>query len=157
MRAVEADFSRLCACWLYSAPRAGLTHAAVSDALPGHGIRFTSDDYSLHLRHTDGWWVIDTVDDRGQLRSRVARFSTYDLVEKYLVWEWSSLARDALRQDLYALGPSSGVQFRVISEGIFELQTSEGRAVLMGPAATIFSHLMSRSLEEIAKLVGADI
>ncbi|MGE2718435.1 hypothetical protein [Mycolicibacterium celeriflavum] len=130
---------------------------AILDGLPGHGIRFASDDYSLHLRHADGWWVIDTVDDRGQPRSDVAKFSTYDLVEKYLIWEWSSLPRDALRQDLYALGPSSGVEFRVISEGIFGLQTSEGRAVMMGPAATIFSHLMSRSLEDIVKLVGVDI
>lgn len=157
MRRVEGDFSRLCACWLSSAPRAGLKHAAVSDALAGHGIRFTSYDYSLHLRHTDGWWVIDTVDDRGQLRRDVARFSTYDLVEKYLIWEWSSLARDGLRQDLFALGPAADVQFRTIEEGIFELRTSEGRAVLMGPAAPIFSHLMPRPLEDITKLVDEGI
>ncbi|OBK80535.1 hypothetical protein [Mycobacterium sp. 1164985.4] len=81
MRRLEPDFSRLYACWLYSAQRAGLTHAAVSDAQPGHESRFTSDDYSLHLRHTDDRWVIDTVDDRGQLRSDVAIFATYDLVE----------------------------------------------------------------------------
>ncbi|CAJ1586171.1 hypothetical protein [[Mycobacterium] wendilense] len=38
-----------------------------------------------------------------------------------------------------------------ISEGIYTLSTPEGKAVLMEPTATIFSHLMRWSLDEIEK------
>ncbi|MBP1819305.1 hypothetical protein [Mycobacterium sp. OAE908] len=152
------DFSRLSEAWQYWAPLAGLTNAQTSDAHPGHEIRFKSDDYSFHLTYNDGWWVIDTIDDRGQLHSGAAKFTTYDLVEKYLIWQWSSTSRNVLRlprigANLYSLGHNSDVQFIPIKEGIYELRIPEGRAVLMEPSATIFSHLMLKSVKEIQELV----
>ena len=156
------DFSRLSEAWLYWAPLAGLTNAQVSDVQPDHEIHFKSDDYSVHLTNEDGWWVIDTIDDRGQLHTGTAKFTTYALVEKYLVWQWSSTARNVQRlprigAKLYSLGHNSNVQFIPIKEGIYELHTSEGHAVVMEPSATIFSHLMSKSLKEIEELVKRDV
>ncbi|MGV0788388.1 hypothetical protein ABQF33_15885 [Mycolicibacterium sp. XJ2] len=152
------DFSRLSHRWLYWAPRAGLANPQVSEDRSGREIRFTSDDHSVHLRHTEGWWVMDTTDDRGQLHSNVAKFSTYELVEKYLVWDWSSPARNGLSPPrigsrLYALGHASDVEFKLVREGIYELNTSEGRAILMEPDATIFSHLIFKSVAAIEGLV----
>jgi hypothetical protein len=61
---------------------------------------FSSPDYSIHIRIDGGWWVIDTVDNRGEQNLDV---------EKYLVWIWSSAARSAvgakrLGPQLYSLG-----------------------------------------------------
>jgi hypothetical protein len=156
------DFSRLSTSWLYWAPLAGLTNAQVADVHPGHEIRFTSDDYSVHLRHDEGWWIIDTIDDRGQLHTDTAKFTIYDLVERYLIWQWSSTARNVLRRprlgpNLYSLGHDSNVRFLPIKEGIFELRTPEGRAILMEPVATIFSHLMLKSVDDIEELVKRDV
>lgn len=158
----STDFSRLSGSWCYWAPLAGLANTQVSEAFSDREISFTSDDHSVHLHIDEGWWVVDTVDDRGQLHSDSARFTTYDLVEKYLLWQWSSAARNALRRPrigprLYSLGHDSNVQFLPIKEGIFELRAPEGRAVLMEPAATIFSHLMRKSFGEIEELVTRDI
>jgi hypothetical protein len=156
------DFSRLSTSWLYWGRLAGLANAQVPDVYDDHGIRFTSDDYSVQLRHDDGWWIIDTIDDRGQLHADTARLTTYDLVEKYLIWQWSSSARNALRRPrlgptLYSLGHDSNVQFLPIKEGIYELRIPEGRAILMEPVATIFSHLMLKSVNDIEELVKSDV
>lgn len=156
------DSSRLSASWLYWAPFAGLINARVSDVYADRATRFTSDGYSFHLRHNEGWWVVDTVDDRGQLHSDSAKFTTYTLVEKYLIWQWSSTARNVLRlprlgAQLYSLGHNSNVQSVPIKEGIYELSVPEGRAVLMEPVATIFSHLILKSVDEIDHLVKADV
>jgi hypothetical protein len=126
----STNFSRLSDRWCYWAPLAGLANTQVSWA------------------HSD----------RGQLHIDSARFTTYDLVEKYLTWQWSSAARNALRRPrigpkLYSLGHNSNVQFTPIKEGMFELRVPEGRAVLMEPAATIFSHLMRKPFGEIEELV----
>jgi hypothetical protein len=156
------DFSRLSTNWLYWARLAGLTNAQVSDVHPDHEIRFTSDDYSVHLRHNEDWWVIDTIDDRGQLHTDTAKLTNYDLVEKYLIWQWSSTARNVLRlprlgPKLYSLGHDSNVQFLPIKEGIYELRAPVGRAILMEPVATIFSHLMLKSVDDIEELVKRDV
>jgi len=44
---------------------------------------------------------------------------------------------------------SADVRVAKISEGIYSLLTPVGEAVLMEPSATIFSHLVSRSVEDI--------
>ena len=158
----SADFSRLSASWLYWAPLTGLTNARVSEQHPHDEIRFTADDYAVHLRRDEDWWVIDTVDDRGQLHSDTAKFTTYALLERYLIWQWASAARNVLRlprigPKLYSLGHNPSVQFLPVKEGIYELCAPEGRAVLMEPGATIYSHLMSKSVAEIEQLVKRDV
>ncbi|KAA0115101.1 hypothetical protein CIW51_17690 [Mycolicibacterium sp. P9-22] len=97
---------------------------------------------------------MDTVDERGQLREDVAKFSSYELAEKFLVWQWSSAARNALHlvgigPELYARGIDPDVEAAEMSAGIYELRLASDRAVLMEPSATIFSHLMSKSVDEI--------
>ncbi|WP_142386855.1 hypothetical protein [Mycobacterium hubeiense] len=154
----STDFSPLSASWLYWAGLAGLTNPQVSDARSDGEVRFTSEDFSFHLRHSGGWWTIDTVDDRGQLHTDTAKFTTFELAEKYLIWQWSSTARNVLRRPrlgpkLYSLGHNSNIQFIPIKEGIYELRTPDGRAVLMEPVATIFSHLIFKSADEIDQMV----
>ena len=156
-----ADFGRLSQNWLYWSELGQLTNLSVSTSCPDCTILFTSDDYSVHLRH-DAWWVVDTVDDRHQRQNDAARFSTYDLAEKYLVWVWASTARSVVRAPilgpkLYAQGFASGVEAIPVSEGIYELRSPEGRAVLREPYATIFSHLMPKSEEDIERMVRADL
>ncbi|WP_319430551.1 hypothetical protein [Mycobacterium sp. RTGN5] len=157
-----ADFGRLSQNWLYWSELGQLTNLSVSTSCPDCTILFHSDDYSVHLRHDDDWWVVDTVDDRHQRQNDTARFSTYDLAEKYLVWVWASTARSVVRAPilgptLYAQGFASGVEAIPVSEGIYELRSPEGRAVLREPYATIFSHLMHTSEEDIERMVRADL
>ncbi len=156
------DFSRLSASWVEWSNRAQLTNPGVTTNCDDCEIAFTSDDYSVHLRHDDIWWIVDTVDDRGQRHSDTAKLSTFDLAEKYLVWSWASIARGVLGArrlgpDLYARGFSPDVEVIPVSEGISELQSQSGNAILMEPYATIFSHLMSKSIDEIEDLSTADL
>ncbi len=67
--------------------------------------------------------MVDRVDDRGQLRENVAKFSTYELAEKFLIWQWSSAARNALHlaglgPELYARGIDSSVEAVEVSTGL---------------------------------------
>lgn len=102
------------------------------------------------------------VNDRGSRHDDWARFSNLPLAEKYLIWMWASAARIVLRaailgQKLYALGFDPGVEAIPISPGTVELRSAEGRAVLIEPYATIFSHLMRKSEEEIEQMLTADL
>lgn len=152
------DFERLSDSWLRWARLAGLSNVRNLDAREDGEFRFTSDDHSFHVRHEEGCWAIDTVDDRGQLRPAYAKFSTFPLVEKFLIWDWASAARGAmhlptLSPHFYALGMNSNIQATALQAGIYRLQSPEGLAVLMEPSATIFSHIISRPLSEIEELV----
>jgi hypothetical protein len=154
----STGFARMSSNWLYWSRLSGLTDANSLAAHNGSDIRFTSDEYSVHLRQCDGWWLVDTVDDRGQLHADTAAFTSLDLVEKYLLWQWSSGARNNLRlprigPKLYSLGHDPHVHFSKIKEGIYELQKADSRAILAEPAATIFSHLMSKTPDEIEQMV----
>lgn len=156
------DIARLSTSWLHWALLTGLTNVRVSDQHPDEEIRFTSDDHTVHVRRNEVWWVIDTIDDRGQLRRDTAKFTTYALLERYLIWQWASAARNVLRlptigPKLYALGHNPDVQFQPIDEGIYRLRTPEGCAVLMEPSATVFSHLMFKSIDEFEELVSRDV
>lgn len=73
----RVDFARLSTSWLHWAPLTGLTNARVPDQHPDDEIRFTSDDYAVHVRRNEDWWVLDTIDDRGQLQTDTAKFTTY--------------------------------------------------------------------------------
>jgi hypothetical protein len=152
------DYSYLANAWTYWSALAQLPDASFSTDNNDCEILFASKDYSVHLRRDDTWWAIDTVDDRGQRNNDVARFSNFDLAEKYLTWMWSSAARSAIRAkrlgpQLYSLGIAPSVEAIPIKEGIFELRSAQGRAILSEPYATILSHLMSKSLPEIERMV----
>lgn len=156
------DVTRLRDSWLYWSAFTGLTNPRVSEPNPENEIRFVSDEYSVHLRHAGDWWLMDTVDERGQLRENVAKFSSYELAEKFLIWQWSSAARNALHlaglgPELYARGIDPNVEAVEMSAGIYELQLASDRTVLMEPSATIFSHLMSKSVDEIDAMVRVGI
>ena len=152
------DFVRLSANWIEWSSIAQLGNIAVSMDCDDCQIIFTSRDFSVHLRNDGTWWIIDTVNDRGQRHNDAAKLSTFDLTEKYLIWTWASSARGAVGAErlgprLYSLGFSPEIEVLPIKEGIAELRSRAGSAILMEPNATIFSHLMSKSVEEIQQMV----
>ena len=107
----------------------------------------------MHLRNEGSWWVVDTVNDRNQRRTAAAKFSTFPLAEKYLLWDWtttafSPLASGALGADLARQGFSPQVSATKVSDG-YEICWGAECAVLSVVNATIFSHLISLSFEEI--------
>ena len=152
------DFSRLSANWVEWSSIAQLSNIAVSMDCDDCEISFTSSDYSVHLRNDGTWWIIDTVNARGQRHNDAAKLSTFDLTEKYLIWTWGSSARGAVGAErlgprLYSLGFSPEIEVLPIKEGIAELRPGAGSAVLMEPNATIFSHLMTKSVPQIEQMV----
>ena len=136
-----------------------MANVSVSPARDDTEIGFISDDQSFFLRKDDGWWTLDVINDRGQRYNDIARFSTFELAEKFLIWRWGSTMRDVLGArifgpELYALGRSTEVVVvPTENEWMFELQSEAGRARLSEPAATIFSHLMSKSADEIEQMI----
>src|SRR4051794_29323144 len=98
-----ANFSRLSASWLEWSGLSRLAGASVSVNCEDCRILFASHDYSVHLRNDSAWWIIDTVDDRGQRQDDTARLSDIELTEKYLIWTWASHARGAVGAE--RLGP----------------------------------------------------
>ncbi|MCV7225189.1 hypothetical protein [Mycolicibacterium komossense] len=152
------DFDRLSRNWTYWSELALLGDISTSTSCPDCAVRFSSDQYSVHLRFDGSWWIVDTVDDRNQRHDDTAKFSSYALAEKYLVWIWASAARSVVRAPslgpaLYGLGFASDVNATPISAGIYELRSTEGSAVLMEPYATIISHLIHKSQDEIEQMV----
>lgn len=155
-----ADFERLSRNWIHWSEVAGLTEVSVSTDCADCAILFRSSDSSVHLRHDGDWWVVDTVNDRRQRANDTARFSSYELAEKYLVFIWGSAARSVQRAPLpgpalYQLGFSPDVEALPISEGVYELRSAEGRAVLPEPYATIVSRLIGKPLDEIEDMLRA--
>jgi hypothetical protein len=61
------------------------------------------------------------------------------------------------RSELYAKGFEPSVERLALTEGVYELSSPEGRAILAEPYATIFSHLMGRSEEDIEQMLQADV
>lgn len=115
---------------------------------------FESSDYSVHLHKNGHWWIIDTVDDRGQRSDGVARFTTFDLAEKYLIWDWvstacPSLASGELGADLYKKGYSPDVDVAPTNDAHIEICLRDDCAVLMSGTSTIFSHIMLMSVDQI--------
>lgn len=156
------DFERLSRNWVYWSGVAQLNNLSVSTSCDDCEILFSSNEYAVHLRNEDTWWIVDTVDDRKQRNNDAVRFSTYALAEKYLVWIWASTARSVagaptLGRQFYDLGFDPEVEKTRISPGIYELRSNEGSAVLVEPYATIFSHLMAKSEDEIEQMVRAGV
>lgn len=156
------DFSRLSSIWSAWAPKAGLTGVEILVARDDCEIAFKAADYCVQLRDDKDRWAIDTIDDRGQKRSEVATFSTFGLVEKYLVWDWATLARSGLASgplgaDLYRLGYAPGIEVSESSGGKIQVCLNGDCAMLVAGDATIFSHIMTKSIDQlldIAKSAG---
>jgi hypothetical protein len=157
------DFARLSSNWIKWSTMIGIGGVAVSTECDDCDIAFLSDDNSVHLHHNDGWWAVDTVNDRGRRYDDIALLSTFELAEKFLIWRWASIARTAIgaRQlgaELHSQGLMPGVEMATASRDHFvELRTQGGRAVVSDASATVFSHVMRMSVEEIESLVAQDI
>lgn len=152
------DFSRLSANWFEWSNLARLGNISVSTNCDDCKIMFESSDYSVHLRNDGTWWIIDTINDRGQRHNDTAKLSTFELAEKYLIWNWASSARGVvglqrLGPRLYAAGVNPDVEVIPVAEGVAEVRSSNGNAILMEPYATIFSNLMAKSVDEIEQMV----
>lgn len=154
-----ADFSRLERNWVEWTTLARMRGVSISTECEDCRVLFKSDDQSFHLRQDAGWWAVDKVDDRGQRQNDIARFSGFDLAEKYLIWRWSSVTRTAigakqLGAQLQSLGMAPGVdELPTAREGAVELRTSAGSAVVPRSVATIFSHVMPKSVEDLEQMV----
>lgn len=157
-----ADFERLSANWNFWSGLAQFGDVSVSTSCPDCAVLFGSREYSVHLRHSGDWWSVDTVNERGSRQEDSARLSSFALAEKYLVWTWGSMARTVMQAPLlgprlYALGFSPGVEAIPISPGTVEVRSPAGRAVLIEPYATIFSHLMDTSEEDIEQMLRSGV
>jgi hypothetical protein len=149
-----ADMSRLVENWYRWAPGLGGGEPTVTG--DESEIAFTTDDYKVYLRKDNSYWVVDTVNDRGQRRDGAAKLSSFPLAEKYLIWKWatgarSSLASGAMGADLFKLGYAPDVEVLQVDRG-YEICANNECAVLSVVDATIFSHLMTRSVDEIEHL-----
>ena len=152
-----ADFSRLSTNWREWAPSLGGGDISVSTHCADCDVRFNSHDYSVHLHNDGSWWVVDTVNDRGQRRNGAARLSSFDLTEKYLIWDWATTARSdlasgALGANLARLGYAPGVAVSQADRG-YQICLNSDCAILSVVNATIFSHLMSKSVGEIEQMI----
>jgi hypothetical protein len=136
-----------------------MTHVSVSEDCDDCQIFFKSDDQAFHLREDGAWWTVDEVDDRGKRYDATAKFSTLDLAEAYLIWNWASVTRSAigaksLGRDLHALGMAPRVQVLPTEREYFvELRAPSGSAILPMSSAGVFSHLMSKSVDQIEQMV----
>lgn len=153
-----ADFSRLSEHWHRWAPGIGGGKALVSTKCNDCVILFSTDDYLVHLRSERHGWIVDTVNDRGQRSNGTAKLSNFDLTEKYLIWDWATTARSDLTSgplgaDLAKQGYAPGVNVSKVDTGYEICLNDECSAILSIVNATIFSHLMSKSVDEIERLV----
>jgi hypothetical protein len=136
----------------------GLRDVSVSTDCDDCEILFKSRDYSVHLRYDGDWWVVDTVNDRGERTDGDAKLSTFPLTEKYLIWDWITAARPRLASgplgaQLYKEGYAAGIQVADLDGAHIELRMDDDRAILISGTATICSHIMLMSVDEL-ELVG---
>jgi hypothetical protein len=155
------DISRLSANWHQWGPSLGGGSISVSTDCEDCEFLFSSRDYSVHLHNDGSWWIVDTVNDRGQRRNRAAKLSSFDLTEKYLTWDWATTARSSLASgplgaDLAKLGYAAGVEVSQVEKG-YQICLNDDCAILSVVNATIFSHLMSKPVDEIEQMVTAGI
>jgi hypothetical protein len=155
------NFSRLTTAWRQWAPGIGGGDISVSAECDDCEILFSSADYSVHLHNDRSWWVVDMVDDRGGRRNGAAKLSSFDLAEKYLIWDWattahSSLASGPLGADLARRGYAPGVEVSQAERG-HKIYLNDDCAILSVVNAKVFSHLMSKSVDEIEQMVRQDL
>jgi hypothetical protein len=83
------------------------------------------------------------------------------LTEKYLIWNWATTARDDLASgplgaDLAKQGFSPNVDVAKV-ETRYKICSNKDCAILSAVNATILSHLMDRSVDEIEQMVTAGL
>lgn len=153
------DFSRLASAWIEWTGLLRMPGVSVSTDCADCQVSFNSDDQSFHLNQDGDWWTVDEVDDRNKRYFEVAKLSTFPLVERYLIWRWAAFTRNALWPNafgpkLYKQGYSSDVKLAPTeNEWRIELQSAAGNAIMSKPDATIFSHLILKSADEIKAMV----
>lgn len=154
-----SNFARLSEHWMKWTRLSRMSNVSASEAVEDCLIRFTSGDESFFLRQEGVWWVIDEVDDRGKRYDDTAKFSTFELAEKYLIWTWGSVARSVLRAEqlgvrLSSLGMAPGVRVEPTDrEYVVELHAATGVAILPLSRVTIASHWMTLSIEEVEQML----
>jgi hypothetical protein len=151
------DFSRLSRNWTEWMSRSGMQDIHVSTDCGDCQALFSSRDYSVHLRTDDNWWVVDTVNDRAQRTDADAKLSSFELVEKYLIWKWvtqakSSLASGSLGADLYKQGYAPGIEVSELDIAHIKVCLGGDCALLMPGTAAIFSHIMLKSVDQIEQI-----
>lgn len=111
----------------------------------------------MHLRTCKTWWVIETVNDRGQRRNGDAKLSSFESTEKYLIWAWATTARSELASGPLVRRPCQG---RLCPEcrgtkvdTKYEICSNDECAILSVLNATIFSHLIRKTVDEIEEMV----
>ncbi|MGB0972569.1 MAG: hypothetical protein ACPGVG_16655 [Mycobacterium sp.] len=143
------DFSSLPRNWLKLKSLSGTPNASVSTESDDYQIVFKSDTVSYYLRQEGGWWITDGQDDRGRRYYSTARLSTFELSEKYLIWEWAGSLSSADARLLH-LGTAPDVQVEPTDRDYFvELRAPTGSAILPLSSATTFSYLISKSVDEV--------
>jgi hypothetical protein len=152
-----SDFSRLSQHWFEWTPFYSSSGGSVSMNCVDCDVVFSSSDYSVHLRNEGNWWLIDKVNDRGQRSDGEAKLSTFDLTEKYLIWQWASLANSRLASgslgfDLYKRGYAEDVDIVDLADYQVEVCFQGQCAILFTGTATIFSHILKMSVEEIERI-----
>lgn len=155
------ELARLSANWRRWAPGLGGGNIDITTDCEDCEICFRTDDYSVHLHHDENWWIVDTVNDRGQRRKGDAKLSSFDLAEKYLIWDWattvrSELASGPLGADLAKQGFAPNVKVSEVDTK-YKICLENECAILSMVNATIFSHLMNRSVDEVEQMVTAGL
>ncbi|OMC27616.1 hypothetical protein A5739_17480 [Mycobacterium colombiense] len=79
------------------------------------------------------------------------------MAEKYLIWNWatsvrSDLASGPLGADLAQLGFAQNVEVSEV-DSKYKICSNDDCAILSVVNATIFSHLMDKSVDEIENMV----
>ncbi|WP_231975848.1 hypothetical protein [Mycobacterium sp. E2462] len=153
------DFSRLVANWYKWAPAMGGGMPYVTTECDDCVVAFMTKDYSVHIRFDGTWWAIDTVNDRGQRKVDDAKLSSFALTEKYLIWNWATAARSDLASGpLGAMLARQGFDHNVDVSKVdteYKICLHEDCAILSVVDATIFSHLMAKSIEQLERIIAA--
>ena len=76
------------------------------------------------------------------------------MAENYLIWRWVTLARSSLASgplgaDLYRQGYAPGIEVSEVDGAHIKLCLHGDCAILIVGTATIFSHIMLKSVEQI--------
>lgn len=151
------DYTYLSTNWHRWALEMGGKNISVSTNCNDCLILFSSANYSVHLYNDGFWWTIDTVTDRGQRQNGVAKLSSFDLVEKYLIWDWATTAKTILASgplgaNLAKQGYASGIKISQVKRG-YKICSNDDCAILSVVNATIFSHLINKSRDKIEQMI----
>lgn len=159
LRTPRLSFARLASAWYEWAGMTGVPDISVSTECADCQAVFRSREEAYHLRREGDWWVVGRINDRGRRADNTARFSNFELAEKFLIWRWNSTARtvlgvQALGPELHKRGYSAEVTLAPTdNEWKTEIKSAAGNAILGEPYSTIFSHLILKTVDDIEHMV----